>query len=568
MSSTRTIKSAPISASRVLSALGRIGYHPVSALLDIVDNSVSANADNINILVELERRKSQGGGRPATVVKSFAILDNGDGMDEDGLDNALALGSSKEFYPAETLSKFGLGLKSASSSLGQKLEIISRTATSETKLAVMDQNKLETEYTYELGQPDHDDVSILNSQVGENNPGTLVRITDIHEDSMPSATDIIDGLRKRAGVIFHYYLLGISPASHKIAMSLTQRVGGGDETAQIEPFDPLFTEEADANGDLDEHDWDGLSTRWITREQPIQLDPSGSVWAILEVTQLPHPPSLGHAAIMSAAEARRKYMIGAQHYGFYIYRNGRLISWAESLAGFIPQDQNLYSFRGRFLIDSDADDVLNIDVTKSRIHLSEVAAGQIRGIIQEGKKKSSEAWSQAYRNVQRMTGDDPHSEINSQLDEIGELEERSDILDEEAAPQEERQQREKRRKQISQKYEASEEEGQKLNREAQRVQYVDQLENNQLWERAHDPTRGLIVRVNKSHRLYRDIISLEHENSPLIRSLDIVFFALARGEYSVLYKSNFNYDESEKILEEYRVQVGGELAEILRRLRD
>src|SRR5207249_916759 len=97
---------------------------------------------------------------------------------------------------------------------------------------------------------------------------------------------------------------------------------------------------------------------------------------------------------MSQAVCRDHYMIGAGNYGFYVYRNHRLISWGDSL-GFVPQDQDLYAFRGRFLINSQADDLLNIDVTKSRIHLSEVAADQLRPLISEALKKSRTAWQTA-----------------------------------------------------------------------------------------------------------------------------------------------------------------------------
>ena len=39
------------------------------------------------------------------------------------------------------------------------------------------------------------------------------------------------------------------------------------------------------------------------------------------------------------------------------------------------------------------------------------------------------------------------------------------------------------------------------------MQWVDILDNNQLWERAHDPEAGLIVRVNNSHRFAREMIA-------------------------------------------------------------
>ena len=40
-----SIREGAWDAGRVFQALGRIGYDPVSALLDLVDNSVSAGSD-------------------------------------------------------------------------------------------------------------------------------------------------------------------------------------------------------------------------------------------------------------------------------------------------------------------------------------------------------------------------------------------------------------------------------------------------------------------------------------------------------------------------------------------
>ena len=58
------------------------------------------------------------------------------------------------------------------------------------------------------------------------------------------------------------------------------------------------------------------------------------------------------------------------------------------------------------------------------------------------------------------------------------------------------------------------------------------------WERAYDPIRGLIVRVNRSHRLFRELIETQMENGSLIQVLDIFLFGLARAEFSLVYKSD------------------------------
>jgi hypothetical protein len=98
------------------------------------------------------------------------------------------------------------------------------------------------------------------------------------------------------------------------------------------------------------------------------------------------------------------------------------------------------------------------------------------------------------------------------------------------------------------------------------VQYVSTLPNNQLWERAHDPVHGLIVRVNTSHRFFREYIQPHLENVDLVEAHDLLFFALARGEYKTVYGSEQSEEIIEKIMDEYRDRVGNELSDFVRSL--
>ncbi len=550
-------------AVRVFQALGRIGYAPVSALLDLVDNSVSAGATYVAIKVNQERQEQQKQqrGRPKAILKSFVITDNGCGMDEKGLANALTLGSSSELYPENTLSKFGMGLKTATASLGKRLEIVSRSEDDldNVRKVVLDQDSIvETgEYVYDLIPPTPEDLKALDV-CAQGKSGTLIRITKLRTDSLPRAPEIVDGLKRKAGVIYYYYLKGIAEGSGCLSLAI--------DDDDVVPIDPLFVDEIDTdNADLNEHRWNGLHPKWITKSQAIQLDPTGMTSARVEITQLPHPPSVQRKGLMSRNQCRAHYLIEAGNYGFYIYRNWRLISWAESL-GFVPQDQDLYAFRGRLLINSDADDILNIDVTKSRIHLSELAQDHLESVIPDAVKKSRTAWKTAHRVTVGASTQSQHDTANQELNRISRLQDDEQKRDEEVAPSDEREQLKQRRTKAVSAKPITTEDKQQIDKTGDRVLYVDTLENNQLWERAHDPTHGLIVRVNRSHSFCRNILETVSENGNLLKIIDILFFAIARGEYDLVYKSEHDDDEIEEIMAEYREQVGGTLLDIIRRL--
>lgn len=112
-----------MNAARVLFGISRIGYTPASAICDIIDNAVSANAENIRVFIKKKNKNFNWNKKDN--VEEYLIIDDGNGMSEAGIDNALDLGSSDEFYTENTLSKFGLGLKSASFAQGERLEVIS-----------------------------------------------------------------------------------------------------------------------------------------------------------------------------------------------------------------------------------------------------------------------------------------------------------------------------------------------------------------------------------------------------------------------------------------------------------
>lgn len=549
-------------ASRVFQALGRIGYDPVSAILDIVDNSVSAGATSvgINLNQESEKRKEGQRGRLRAILKSLVVVDNGCGMDENGLANALTLGSTPHNYSEHTLSKFGMGLKTATSSLGKRLEIISRAENNPKVLkAVLDQDIInqKQQYVYELTEPTEEDLRLLDDCTLDKS-GTLIRVTKLFDKSLPRISEIVDGLKRKAGVIYYYYLTGQAAGFERLSLKI--------DDVDVAAVDPLFVSEIDTeDGDLDEHKWDGLHPKWITKSQSFQLDSTGTTYGKIDMTQLPHPPSVEAKGLMKRNECRTHYRIGPGNYGIYIYRNWRLISWADSL-GFYQPDQDLWDFRGRLLINSDADDILNIDVTKSRIHLSEIAQDQLKPIVLEAARKSRVAWQTAHRLTVEPLMQNPHDTANQELSRIADLQTDEDTRDEDVAPFEEKKELEQRRKKAVNAKPINVEDQQRVNETGHRVLYVDTLDNNQLWERAHDPRHGLIVRINRSHSFCRDILDTVSKNSNLLKVIDVFFFAIARGEYDLVYKSEHDNNKIEEIMAEYRERVGGTLLDVIRRL--
>ena len=103
-------------APSLIESMRSLGYSFSSAIADLLDNSISANAQNIHIM-------SQPGSNP-----SMVIFDDGCGMSRQELYEAMRYGSSNplEERSADDLGRFGLGLKSASLSQCRKLIVVSK----------------------------------------------------------------------------------------------------------------------------------------------------------------------------------------------------------------------------------------------------------------------------------------------------------------------------------------------------------------------------------------------------------------------------------------------------------
>lgn len=496
-----------IDAYRVLNALGHIGYTPVSAIFDIVDNAVAAKATHIDIDFELEPDMAE---NRRNNVHRYVIVDNGTGMDRAGLENALQLGSS-ETDQDDSLSKFGMGLKSAALSQGNRLTVFSKTPESELDKVVLDLDRVREAGSYLLmfGGVDDEDRALWAKYLNDRPSGTIVAINKIHKVNHPSAKNTREELEQQIGVYYYFF---ISEEGLEVCLN-------GQPASAL---DPLFIAEAEQNEQLEPSSWDGTTVRWSQKPTDVTLDPERNIKATVSVTQLPHPPTHGK----NAKSIRDKYMIRAGQYGFYVYRNKRLISWADRFDGIVPYDQDYYSFRGRILISDDADEVLNIDVKKSRVLLSEEAYRALDDLAYELRLKSKNAWENATRLHREALGENAEQQANEILDEV----DLPDALPTDPDDKKTEREREKRSDRQAKRKPMRNEEKDDLRERGQRVHFVDFLDDNVLWERAHDAELGTVVRLNRSHRFIRDVYG-KFQNDPLVALvLHSIFYGLAHSE--------------------------------------
>ena len=206
-----------------------LGYSIETAIADLVDNSVSANATAVELICDLARDHP-----------ILAIIDNGDGMDANGTVAAMRHGSmnpQSQRDPGD-LGRFGLGLKTASFSQCRRLTIASAKngsrSSSEWNLNLVDR---EDDWLISILNDDEIAQLPLIDRLGEN--GTIVVWRDfdrLFEDQVGHRRDEIvneklDAVEKHLSLVFHRFLSGEIRGRKKLHISINGH--------KIEPFDPF-----------------------------------------------------------------------------------------------------------------------------------------------------------------------------------------------------------------------------------------------------------------------------------------------------------------------------------------
>ena len=106
----------PPRASSLSESMRDIGYSLATAVADIIDNSITADASEIDVFCDLTQESP-----------TLAIVDNGHGMRQKELLEAMRHGAAnpKQERSPNDLGRFGLGLKTASFSQCRQLTVAS-----------------------------------------------------------------------------------------------------------------------------------------------------------------------------------------------------------------------------------------------------------------------------------------------------------------------------------------------------------------------------------------------------------------------------------------------------------
>ncbi len=327
-------RNVPPKAGAMIEALRGLGYSPATALADLVDNSLSAGADRVDL-------DFQWNGTHSRVV----ILDNGHGMNDEEVEKAMRLGERNplDVREATDLGRFGLGLKTASFSQCRRLTVASRRAKEVIACLRWDLDV--------LLQSGGDEWRLLEGPADGSEQffeplihiehGTLVLWEQLDRIVTPGFTeqdflDLIDYVERHLAMVFHRYLDRGQP---NFCLTINGR--------PVKPWDPF------------------LLSNTATWSSPTEGLFYGGSLITVQCHVLPHKDRLDSKEYDLAAGPDG----WTAQQGFYVYRNQRLLvagSWLGLGQGRSWTKEEAHRLaRIRLDIPNTADSDWKIDIRKS-----------------------------------------------------------------------------------------------------------------------------------------------------------------------------------------------------------
>jgi hypothetical protein len=524
----------------LINGLRDTGYDFNTAVADIIDNSVDADASKIDIRLRLV---------PNTRYPvSLMIADNGCGMDREGLLNGMMYGSKSTDKDPKRLGKFGLGLKTASTAFSRKLSLISKAKSSDTFIMAtwdLDQvarmNKWEIEVTEEKDIP-KDYLSTIED-IATDGHGTLVvwdKVDRLGIEKLKQMNNTISSLTNHLSMIFNRFL----DHSYTEAKDIDMTINGSSITA----WDPFCRNEKETviNGETG-------------KEASVILENGEEHTAPFQLCAYTLPDKDSY----SSEEAKKNARLTNYNMGFYVYRENRMISYGDWL-GLRAKDPHESLSRIEFSFNHELDAAFRIDVKKSQISLNPDLANWLGNWIAPHVKFAE----QRYRKKQIESTTKDVTQIHMKPDNLITEQEKSNIssritpvtpVDPETRIQT-----------------VAIENGKTQDSGPLHVQIivpedsqlginifpVKSLPDGVLWAPTYKNNHHAVL-INTSHPFYQKVYCPNHQNGIVMDGLDDLLWALAEAENSVKYNQ-----EQHQNYEDLRIDVSIKLKRLVADLPD
>ena len=341
----RTINNPP-NPKRAIIGFRDTGYNLYTAVADLVDNSINARADNV--VVKLWQDEAG---------KTHArIIDDGYGMDEDELIDAMKYGASEKEVGNE-LGKFGLGLKTASTSVCKNLIVLTRKDPdgpifqASWDLDMIGGNKYD--YPLEIGEAVAPFAMEFEDSVS--GTGTIVCWEKIDRLGGETSTEGTNITTQVLGQYKKRLIEHLRMVFHKFIEAKKIKIFYGEE--ELIPWNPFAPGEKTLTP---------ISHKFEIEENKI----SGKVSGVLKLDAHIIPSKYEY----STDEARENWLPRRGQnklQGFYVYREDRLIV-AHDWLGLFNKEVHYSLARVEMNFSSDLDEFFDLDIKKSNFNIEKL----------------------------------------------------------------------------------------------------------------------------------------------------------------------------------------------------
>ena len=164
------MKYTNIPSTGLIYALRHSSHNPRTAIADLIDNSIDADATHIKLDV-----------RKIDDVSQLLLGDNGKGMDEPTLAKALTMGDHSS-SDGSSLGKFGLGLKTSATTLGERFIIFTKCEGGKLLKCIYDPAVFARTKKWEIEideTTDTDEEKLFNQYTNDDSVGTVILVDDL-----------------------------------------------------------------------------------------------------------------------------------------------------------------------------------------------------------------------------------------------------------------------------------------------------------------------------------------------------------------------------------------------------
>ncbi|SDC38112.1 Histidine kinase-, DNA gyrase B-, and HSP90-like ATPase [Terribacillus halophilus] len=516
-------KVVPPHAIRTIEGLRDTGYEFNTAMADIIDNSIAANASKINVTIEMDFMGD---------INIF-IADNGIGMNEQGIEAAMTYGSPKR-ENQKSLGKFGLGLKTASTAFCRSLTVTTRdSGDSQIYKARWDLDHVAEADDWELLllDPIKQEIDMLDD-ISNNGSGTIVtwekvdRLLKDYQD--PSGTyarraleKIVDNLKEHVAMVYQRFLDPRFVEAPDVNIKINNEL--------IEPWDPFCTDET--------------NTEVVAEElQEVEFEDGTQTEFSIKAYVLPRKEEF------SSDEMRKNAKLSNDLQGFYIYRENRLIHYGNWL-GMYTNEPHGTLLRVEFSFEYLMDEAFNVDIKKSNISLSTELYNWLREqFLPAPRRAANERYRKGQKKSVQKASKGAHDTSNKGIGnrekdlKMSDLEVNEDTNDVQVTNK-------KGKVRIKLPILKPAKAGELY------VSPVDSIEDGLLWEPALIDTKHAVT-INTNHSYYRKVYIPNLNSSVIVQGMDSLLWALSEAELGTISEDTKHH------LKELRYEV----SRILRRL--